>query len=780
MSLREMASYGLFNTVSTMTGVDISDIVDSIKGLGITDKISERYNDFKEKRNKDNNTKENDNDTDTVIPNVENTYTINNNGSIDNDNAVNSDIIPTYSVDNNGSFVFDDIKENEKEDKDYSSKLKSNVAHYQQIRDSLNTEDLENLDIMRNYMISINTDLDTMLKGLNDINANKYAPLSELVDKLEELEKINEDILDLNKDVSKKEVEQFFKLQKEISDILDDNEKEFKNDEEYLRYLRQFKEYTGKDLHNFADFQERFEDYAEDNNANARDLAEWSKKNYEILSSVPAFEEMKNITGQLGLGGDLGALMEAFGLDPFDLLGKVFNRDKKDNDENLENLDNKEFDDFSVFDDMNTDVSNIDTNVEDLNNDLDNNLNTNVEDLNNDLNNSNKELDINESDILDKEIEQLDKEFNELLDSIPTNDDTELQDLNNNILELNNDLTNPNEIVKRQKITNKLSEKIKSNENDLKDLQKEELETALKNLDYFNNIDKVLSEISNDINNIIDDNFSKSIIEEKFYNDVIDEIKLIRENLDKDLLKANAILADIEENTKEALDNDIFNSALQAITSKFLMSNSMSGLPFPNTNTNTNTRGGKGKGFLGKAGKFLKGAGGKLLGAAGTAIGVGATAYNNFTDPNLSTADAIKKTAIQGGATTAGAVIGGALGSLIPIPGVGTFLGATLGGWAGEKIGNLLSNKVLGDENIQAENIDTVPSYQNEDVYDFNQVDTNNLKYDDNYNKENIKNNNTNPNININANSNSTNGYNNIPSSNIETEDLILSVLAKG
>ena len=345
---------------------------------------------------------------------------------------------------------------------------------------------------------------------------------------------------------------------------------------------------------------------------------------------------------------------------------------------------------------------------------------------------------------------------------------------------MNNDLTNPNEIVKRQKITNKLSEKIKSNENDLKDLQKEELETALKNLDYFNNVDKVLSEISNDINNIIDDNFSKSIIEEKFYNDVVDEIKLIRENLDKDLLKANAILADIEENTKEALDNDMFNSALQAITSKFLMSNSMSGLPFPNTNTNTNTSGGKGKGFLGKAGKFLKGAGGKILGAAGTAIGVGATAYDNFTDPNLSTVDAIKKTAIQGGATIAGTVIGGALGNLIPIPGVGAFLGATLGGWAGEKIGNLLSNKVLGDENIQAENIDTVPSYQNEDVYDFNQVDTNNLKYDDKYNKENIKNNNTNPNININANSNSTNGYNNIPSSNIETEDLILSVLAKG
>ena len=159
MSLREMASYGLFNTVSTMTGVDISDIVDSIKGLGITDRISERYNDFKEKRNKDNkkDTEDNDTNTDTVIPNVENTYTINNNGSINNDDTVNSNIIPTYSVDNNGNFIFDDINENEK-DKDYSSKLKSNVAHYQQIRDSLNTEDLENLDIMRNYMISINTD----------------------------------------------------------------------------------------------------------------------------------------------------------------------------------------------------------------------------------------------------------------------------------------------------------------------------------------------------------------------------------------------------------------------------------------------------------------------------------------------------------------------------------------------------------------------------------------------------------------------------------------------
>ena len=709
MSLREMASFGIFNTASAITGINIPDIVETVRGLGITDRISNRYNDYREQNNRDNNEINNNIENNITIPNVEHTYNINSNRT-SNNNISNSNAISSTFVNSNGSFVTEDIREN-----NYSSKLKSNVANYQQMRESLNTTDLNNLDIMRNYMISINSDLDEMLKGLNNINADKYAPLYELVDKLEELERINEDILDLNKEVSKEEVEQFFKLQKEISEILDDNEKEFKNDDEYLRYLRKFKEYTGKDLHNFADLQERFEDYAEENNASDKELEEWSKKNYNILSSTPVYEEMKNITGQLGLGGDLGALMEAFGFDPLEMVGNLFNKDK----DNTDNTNNTEFDDFAVFDDNLNNMSN------------------------------------------------------------------GIQDINENIASLNDGLTNPNEIVKRQKIINNLSKKIKSNENDLKDLQEDEVETALKNLDLLESVDSYLYDISEDLNNMRADDFSQRIEDENFYNDIVEEIRTMRENTAEDLLKANSTLADIEENTEEALENDIFGMIIQAIMSKFMSSNSF--LPDVDIDSDNDrkkgkNKGGSKKGFFNKVmdkGKDLAKGGIKKAGVIGTVAGIGLTAHDNYTDPNLTTEEATKKTIIEGGAATAGAAIGGALGTLIPIPGVGTFLGASVGGWIGAKAGEYFTKDIGKDANEELTDLNTANSYQNEEVYDFNEVDTNSLKYED-YNRNSNSGSSSSPNININSNLSNTGSYSSPILNSVDTEDLMLSVLARG
>lgn len=47
-------------------------------------------------------------------------------------------------------------------------------------------------------------------------------------------------------------------------------------------------------------------------------------------------------------------------------------------------------------------------------------------------------------------------------------------------------------------------------------------------------------------------------------------------------------------------------------------------------------------------------------------------------------------------ATTIGAAIGGALGSLIPIPGLGTVLGSAVGGWLGNKVGKFFGNLLFG------------------------------------------------------------------------------------
>ena len=80
-------------------------------------------------------------------------------------------------------------------------------------------------------------------------------------------------------------------------------------------------------------------------------------------------------------------------------------------------------------------------------------------------------------------------------------------------------------------------------------------------------------------------------------------------------------------------------------------------------------------------------AGGAKIGAAGGALtGVmsGIAEYQESGD--------IKKALGRGLANMAGSVIGGALGSLIPIPGVGTMLGATAGGFAA----NWLFDKVFG------------------------------------------------------------------------------------
>jgi hypothetical protein len=54
------------------------------------------------------------------------------------------------------------------------------------------------------------------------------------------------------------------------------------------------------------------------------------------------------------------------------------------------------------------------------------------------------------------------------------------------------------------------------------------------------------------------------------------------------------------------------------------------------------------------------------------------------------------RSAIKVGCTTAGAAIGAALGSLIPIPGLGTLLGGAIGGWLGSKLGGVLANGIFG------------------------------------------------------------------------------------
>lgn len=86
--------------------------------------------------------------------------------------------------------------------------------------------------------------------------------------------------------------------------------------------------------------------------------------------------------------------------------------------------------------------------------------------------------------------------------------------------------------------------------------------------------------------------------------------------------------------------------------------------------------------------------GAKALSGAkvGAGMGVVTGLVSGFTEYQES--GNIKKAFGRGLATLAGSIIGGALGSFIPIPGVGTMLGATAGSWAA----NWLVDKVFADD----------------------------------------------------------------------------------
>lgn len=56
----------------------------------------------------------------------------------------------------------------------------------------------------------------------------------------------------------------------------------------------------------------------------------------------------------------------------------------------------------------------------------------------------------------------------------------------------------------------------------------------------------------------------------------------------------------------------------------------------------------------------------------------------------------VGRSALKVAGTTLGTAIGGALGTLIPIPGLGTLIGAVVGGWLGGLAGEFLGNAIFG------------------------------------------------------------------------------------
>lgn len=100
----------------------------------------------------------------------------------------------------------------------------------------------------------------------------------------------------------------------------------------------------------------------------------------------------------------------------------------------------------------------------------------------------------------------------------------------------------------------------------------------------------------------------------------------------------------------------------------------------------------------GKFGKFFGGM--KGAGALGL-IGAGIDFYGNM-QSGQSTSEAATRAALTGGL----GIAGGLLGSLIPIPGVGTFVGGTLGGFAGSMLGDLIyADSSSQTKSIQAQRI---------------------------------------------------------------------------
>lgn len=94
-------------------------------------------------------------------------------------------------------------------------------------------------------------------------------------------------------------------------------------------------------------------------------------------------------------------------------------------------------------------------------------------------------------------------------------------------------------------------------------------------------------------------------------------------------------------------------------------------------------------------------------GVIGSVASAGIGAYNYLTADD----SAERKEAVgEGIGGTIGSLAGGALGTLIPIPGVGTAVGAAVGGWLGSKIGSWFSSKVTDPEDYIPDDIKKDPN----------------------------------------------------------------------
>ena len=94
-------------------------------------------------------------------------------------------------------------------------------------------------------------------------------------------------------------------------------------------------------------------------------------------------------------------------------------------------------------------------------------------------------------------------------------------------------------------------------------------------------------------------------------------------------------------------------------------------------------------------------------GVIGSVASAGIGAYKYLTADD----SAERKEAVgEGIGGTIGSLAGGALGTLIPIPGVGTAVGAAVGGWLGSKIGSWFSSKVTDPEDYIPDDIKKDPN----------------------------------------------------------------------
>ena len=112
-------------------------------------------------------------------------------------------------------------------------------------------------------------------------------------------------------------------------------------------------------------------------------------------------------------------------------------------------------------------------------------------------------------------------------------------------------------------------------------------------------------------------------------------------------------------------------------------------------------------------GAALKTGGSALKSVASKAGVIGSVASAGIGAYNYLSADdsAERKEAVgEGIGGTIGSLAGGALGTLIPIPGVGTAVGAAVGGWLGSKIGSWFSSKVTDPEDYIPDDIKKDPN----------------------------------------------------------------------